>query len=60
MVGSRFFQRIEFCSMQVLKESVSKQILILRMPNNGGNGLNACQLRGTPTALAHDEFVASF
>lgn len=45
--------------MQVLQEGVSKQILILRMPNNGGNGLNAGQLRGTPTTLAHDEFVAS-
>ena len=30
------------------------------MSNNGGDGLNASQLGSTPTALAHDEFIASF
>ena len=43
--------------MQVLQQGVTQHVVIGGRLDDGGNGLQSGELRGAPTAFAHDELV---
>ena len=59
MVCGRLLERVELDPVDILQESVSEEILVLRLPDDGRDGLELRPLAGPPASLAHDQLVAA-
>jgi shikimate kinase len=59
LVRRRLFEGIQLLAMQVLQQRVPQHVVVVRLPDDGRDVLQARPLRSAPAALTHDEFVAS-
>jgi hypothetical protein len=59
-VCSSLFEWIESAAVQILKQGVSKQVLIFRDADDRGDGVKSSFLGRPPPAFTHDEFVSIF
>lgn len=57
--SGRFFDGIQIFALEVLDERQFHHFAVVRFANNGGNGFEAGQLRGAPTAFPGDDFESA-
>jgi len=57
LVGGRLFERVELNAVDVLQQCVPQQRVVLGLPNDRGQPVQARLLGRAPAPLAHDQLV---
>src|SRR5260370_13977882 len=57
LVSGGLRERVQLLSVQVLDQRVPEQVVVRRLPDDGGDMGQASLLAGAPAALAHDELI---
>ena len=58
-VGARLLDRSQLLACDVLDEGQEKRVAVVRMPDDGRDGLQSCLPSGSPAALAGDQLPAA-
>jgi len=58
LIGGGFFERVELCTVKILKERISQEILVGGPANNRGDALATSSLGCPQAPLTHEEFIS--